>query len=506
MSSEGASIGTPRLPLSADNGSHISIDGVLGLSVAEDGFLTAMPVSQGRFFSSDDAEEALLPQSLAANLKINKDQIGQARVILHGHKLTVVGILDDEKLMAMRDLNDKPIVPIRPMVQQAAFDIGTAETDKAGDRTIDPTANESGIFYVDPGSLLVLPVETTHRLGGKPFSVSVRLPDEAPIWPVMNEILTVTNAKFYISSVIPFAASQDSESKTNAGVYYIGSGYSTSIGGLTRLIIPLIIAGTIILNTMLGSVYERKYEIAVYNAIGLNPTHIGMFFLAEAFVYSVIGSVGGYLIGQVLAIAITKFNLIEGINLNFSSLSVVYVIMFTVAVVLLSTLYPARAATRAAVPSGKRKWSLPEHDGNTMEVVFPFIYQEDLSGAIMAYIDDYFARFTEGSTGDLIAKLLKKHQGRDEQGRPTYNLLYDLALAPFDLGVTQEVTFHAAYDEQVESYRVRMTVNRMSGQDTIWVTTNKPYLERVRSYLINWRNLDPPRHAFYSQQAQRLFT
>jgi hypothetical protein len=55
---------------------------------------------------------------------------------------------------------------------------------------------------------------------------------------------------------------------------------------------------------MLGAVYERKYEIAIYNAIGLDPTHIFLFFLPEAFVYGVIGSVAGYLVGQLLATAL----------------------------------------------------------------------------------------------------------------------------------------------------------------------------------------------------------
>ena len=502
-----ALMGAPPLPLKTDEGAQVGIEGVLGLSMAEDGFLRPMPVLPGgRYFSADDASEALLPASLAGTLGIGKDEIGQAKVNLYGHEFTVVGMLDDEELAAIRNVADKPILPIKAAVSQTVFNRDAAKLEAGEDRTFDPTATETGLFYVDPGTLLVLPIETSRRLGAAPSSISIRLADDEPIWPVMTEILTVTNAKFYISSMAPFSASADSDVKTAGGVYFVGSGYSTSIGGLARLIIPLIIAGTIILNTMLGSVYERKYEIAVYNAVGLNPTHIGMFFLAEAFVYSVIGSVGGYLIGQVLAIAMTKFNLVEGINLNFSSLSVVYVIMFTVAVVLLSTLYPARAATRAAVPSGKRKWSLPEHEGGTMEVVFPFIYQDELAAGVMAYIDEYFSRFTEGSTGDMIARRLHETTGKDEEGRATYTLSYDLALAPFDLGVTQQVDFLAAYNEKVGSYEVRMTVRRLSGQDTIWVTTNKPYLEKMRSYLINWRNLDVARHAFYVQQAKGLFS
>src|SRR5690606_41532664 len=54
-----------------------------------------------------------------------------------------------------------------------------------------------------------------------------------------------------------------------------------------------------------------------------------------------------YLIGQILSVLITRFNLIE-LNLNYSSLSVIVVIFITIVTVLLSALYPAMMAARAA--------------------------------------------------------------------------------------------------------------------------------------------------------------
>jgi hypothetical protein len=352
---------------------------------------------------------------------------------------------------------------------------------------------------------MILPVDTARSFGAEPFSISARLKKDVTLWSVVDRILTVTEAKFFLASDAPFAVGSEGRRTLASGAYYIGSGYRTSIGGLARLIIPLLIAGTIILNTMLGSVYERRAEIAVYNAVGLNPTHIGVFFLAEAFVYSVIGSVGGYLIGQVLSLTLVRFGLVQDLNLNFSSLSVVYVIMFTVTVVLLSTLYPAAVATRAAVPSGKRKWSMPAHDGDSMVVVFPFIYTADLVPGVMAYLGESFAAFTEASVGDMIATPRGRKRDRDGQGRERYEQAYDIALAPYDLGVTQRVQFVAAFDELVQSYRVQMNITRISGQDTNWVTTNKPFLERLRKHLMRWRNLSSERRATYGRQGVALF-
>jgi hypothetical protein len=492
---------TPSFPMltQASNGESAKMLAGLGLQAAERDFLAPMPILPGgRFFSSDDAAEVILPTAAAEALKIGADQVGQASLTFHGQELSVVGIIDEERFRYIKDLNGRALLPV--LLEDKGEGSQSLEArDEA------PGQDDTGITYIDPAQLLILPVGVARNLGAEPFSISVRFNDGAPMWDIMHRVLMVTSAKFFLGSRQAFTSGERGEVKTPAGVYYIGSNYRTSIGGASRLIIPLIIAGTIILNTMLGSVYERRNEIAVYNAVGLNPTHIGLFFLAEAFVYGVIGSVAGYLIGQVLALGLKYFEIVKDINVNFSSLMVVYVIFFTVSLVLLSTLYPAHVATRTAVPSGKRKWSLPRHDGTTMLVPFPFIYQPNVVAGVMFYLQEYFARYTEASLGEQIAQLAEVVSGTDGQGRDTYRLRYHIALAPYDLGVTQRVEFSAAYDDVVQSYRVMMTITRVSGQDSNWVTTNRPFLERMRRHLLQWRNLDPTQHAAYRERAKEFF-
>ncbi len=476
------------------------LDAVLGLMPQENGFLQPMPLLAGRFFSSNAAREVVLPASLAQVLGVTAASVGSAAVSFQGNRYTIVGILDDERFRNILDINGRPLLPIKDLVSQAAG-MQTDETTTVSEEEMD----EAGVFYADTAALLLMPAGTAQSLGATPYSLSIRLKDEKSIWDAVTSMLTATSAKLYIASRETFTVGGEKGKATKPGVYFIGSGYRTSIGGLSMLIIPLLIASTIILNTMLGSVFERKKEIAIYNAVGLNPTHIGLFFLAESFVYSIIGSVGGYLIGQFLSIALNKFGLVSDINLNFSSLSVAYVILFTITIVLLSTLYPASVATKAAVPSGKRKWSMPPNNGTTMEVVFPFIYQTALLPGIMRYLEEYFGQFTEASTGDLIAQLNRKATGQDAQGRPVYTLAYHIALAPYDLGVTQQMTFIATYDDVVQSFRVKMTTVRVSGQDSNWISTNKPFLEKLRKHMLQWRNLDAGQHELYVRKGQESF-
>ena len=494
-------------PFLAEMANHKTarVESVLGLSKLEDGFLGRMPLLEGRYFSSDAADEALIPNSMAEVLGVTRETLGTpaARMHFRDADLTIVGIIDDEAFRRLKDIDGFLLIPQK----EGTTDPQSAPGEGAG--AGGAGKDQSGL-YNDTASLIILPVERSARLGGTPYSISIRFGNDDPgIWQSVLHLLTQTQANFYIASQTAFKAQAEDEQQQpdapksdvqtmSAGVYYIGSGFKTAVGNLASLIIPLLISGTIILNTMLGSVFERKKEIAIYNAIGLNPNHIGMFFLSEAFVYGIIGSVGGYLIGQVMSILLIKLG-ITGIDLNFASLKVIYVILFTIAMVLLSTLYPAMVATRAAVPSGKRKWAFPAHDGNTMTIVFPFIYHPQVVGGVMGYLEEYFARFTEASMGDLIASHGAHGKDKDAKGRDVYWLKYDLALAPFDLGVTQRVTFRAEFNERVQSYGIQLIAERISGQDTNWMTTNKPFLERLRTYLMHWRSLSAQEQAAYAQ-------
>jgi hypothetical protein len=473
---------------------YVTLEAVVGLEMAENGFLGRLPIVKGRYFSAPDANEIILAEEALETLHIDSDQVGSVKVRMKDREMTLVGTVDTERFRMLRDLDpDFSIVPFKTTVEQEQEDV-SALVDLSE-------------VTVNMRSMALLPATTATRLGAKPYSVSVRFPESEGegigLWDEVSRLLVITEAKFYIGSKQPFKAGKDAKRESEAGIYYVGTSYRTSIGGMSKLIIPLIIAGSIILNTMLGTAHERKYEIAVYNAIGLTPTHIFLFFLAEAFVYGVLGAVGGYLIGQIGAIALRSQ--LEEININFSSLMVGYAIIFTIGLVLLSTVYPAIVATRTAVPSGKRRWSLPPHDGKGMQVVFPFIYQPHLAIGVMQYLHEFFSRYTEQSMGDQIVDFKEARTGNDEAGRRVYSLRYAVALAPFDLGVTQEVLFETYYDDVVGSHRARLSVTRMSGQDTNWATTNRPFLEKLRKLLMRWRNMDPTQHNLYSDRGRELF-
>ncbi len=478
------------------SGLSAAVSVLLSLSPEEARFSGVLPFEFGGGFSSPDADEIVLPRSLAAALNLQADDVGRTPVDLLGRLLTVTGVIDDDRYRNLRDLDPRlPLLPGRG--------VGEAETD-------DGSASRDGVLAQDMATLVFLPPALLRRMGGRPYSISVRLDDPGQeldphaLWREADLLLRSTDAMFVMGSVEPFLVGEEARRMTEAGVYQVVGAYRTTIGGMARLIIPLLIAGLILFNTMLSTVYERKAEIAIYNAIGLNPRHIFIFFLAEALVYGVIGAIGGYLIGQILAMIAQTFDLVRGMNVNFSSLMVVWAILFTISLVLLSTLYPAWVATRTAVPSGTSRWGLPPHDGTRMEVDLPFIYDPGLVAGVMAYLHEIFSSCVEGTMSEMLADSRRLETGQAD-GHRFLRAEYGLALAPYDLGVTQSLTVEARFIPSLESYGMRLDIHRESGQDTSWATVNLPMLERLRKALLRWRNMDSARHQEYVNMGKQLF-
>ena len=488
------------LERSGEEPKQAEITALLSGSNREERFAGPLPLEYGRDFSNAHAPEIILPATLAEALDIGEKATGTTQVRLLGRDLTVVGILDDDTYRSMRDLD--PRMPLLPMSV-----LGLEEETEQPDSYSTDTGAE--IFF-DMSTMAFLPSKLLQELGGAPYSVSVRLDDDAVaasdalLWNEADVLLRSTNASFILGAAAPFRVGDESRRTTEAGVYQVTGAYRTTIGGLSRLVVPLLIAGLLLFNTMLGTVYERKSEIAIYNAIGLNPRHIFVFFLAEALVYGVIGAIGGYLIGQILAMSAQSFGLVRGMNVNFSSLMVVWAIVFTVGLVLLSTIYPAWVATRTAVPSGTRRWSLPDHDGNRMKVDLPFIYEPELAIGVMAYLHEILSSCVEGAVSEMLVDV-RSLTTSQEEGRPVLQSAYGVALAPYDLGVTQCLAIEARFNPRLDSYGMSLDIQRESGQDTSWLAVNQPMLERLRKALLRWRNMDPARYQEYTAAGRKLF-
>ncbi len=139
-----------------------------------------------------------------------------------------------------------------------------------------------------------------------------------------------------------------------------------SYSGVPNMVIPMVISVFIVLNTMIGSVYERKREIGIYTSVGLAPSHVSFLFIAEALAFAVISVVLGYLLAQTTARLFAGTSLWTGITVNYSSIAGVAAMVLVILVVLVSVIYPSRVAANIAIPDVNRSWKLPAGHGESV--------------------------------------------------------------------------------------------------------------------------------------------
>ena len=202
---------------------------------------------------------------------------------------------------------------------------------------------------------------------------------------------------------------------------------ATSARGMELIFFPILIASLIVLNTMLGSVFERVKEIHIFSSIGLAPSHIGMLFIAEALVYAILGSVAGYLLGQFTSKILVWTHWLPDLYLNFSSVSAVMTTLIVVAVVLLSTLYPARKAAEVATPAIERTWQVPDPDGDHWIVPLPFAVTGDQASGLNCFLGEWFQAYEEYSIGDFVTQNVESEEFEHENGTRLPDQVHDLA-------------------------------------------------------------------------------
>jgi len=106
--------------------------------------------------------------------------------------------------------------------------------------------------------------------------------------------------------------------------------------------ISLLVGGIGIMNIMLVSVTERTREIGLRKAIGANNQDIMIQFLIEAILMSLLGGIGGIMLGAGISVLITMF---AGWAVRISTFSVVLATSFSFIVGIVFGLWPAKQAS-----------------------------------------------------------------------------------------------------------------------------------------------------------------
>lgn len=110
------------------------------------------------------------------------------------------------------------------------------------------------------------------------------------------------------------------------------------------LVIIIGIGGATIANDMYNNVYERRKEIGTLVALGANSSVVLKVFLKKAFLLGIIGGIGGYILGTI--IAVTLGPLIAGVPVLPIPYLFFVAIGLSVFIALVASYFPAKYATR----------------------------------------------------------------------------------------------------------------------------------------------------------------
>jgi hypothetical protein len=437
-----------------------------------------------------DVPPVLIPEPMAAALNIRPSDVeaGGVKIKLSGKQVRVHGIYDPASLAGLRDLDGRDLLP---------FDIEAMRTVQILGNSVlaednDPRLGADGIV-IAPKAIGVTGANGVNRL----VSVAVCMPE-----------LTYKGAKKEIDQYLE--QSGQATYYGLGGITYRGKrAREKSFAGLLELLIPLVIAAMTVLNTMRGSVYERRDEIFVYNAVGIAPRYIFVMFISEAFVYSVVGSVLGYLLSQGLGKALTALGWTGGLNMTFASLNTIYASLAIMVAVFISTLFPARSAMQMAAPAEDAGWKLPTPEDDRMTFALPFTFGPRDRIAVLAFFHRFFADHGEGSAGRFFADVPALGIDRMPAGAaPTTGYLPELAttiwLKPFDLGVSQELRIAMPTDPETGEFIARITLTRLSGTRESWVRLNEPFVALLRRHFLYWRAVSPAERKTMFDEARGL--
>lgn len=422
----------------------------------------------------------IISDRIAADLGVTSEQVNGStslRVSINGAPFRVAGIFESQKLNDLHDIDGRGLLP--PDI--------TALHDIVKD------ASDNVLFRLEDPRILA---EDVVLMSSKPDTDPVNGKLQKSSCAVILDRLGYREARDVVFRFL------EQTGTTNFfgldGVAYLGSyARSSSLQGLPDMIMPLVIAALTVLNTMKGSVYERRDEIYVYNAVGIAPRYIFFMFFAEAFVYSVVGAVLGYLLAQGTGYVLTLLDLTGGLNMTFAGPSTIIASLAVSAAVFFSTIFPARTAMKIAAPSEDSGWSMPDPEGDEISFTLPFTFTPRERISVIAFFHRFLVDHGEGGSGSFHAGPPRPGIGGGEDLVPM--LKVTIWLKPYDLGVSEEMTISLPFDDETEEYIAQVSILRLSGTRESWTRLNRTLVAELRERFLHWR-------AVPSAQKERFYT
>jgi hypothetical protein len=457
---------TAPLATRRDGTKPVNLKGVLGLEYAELNQRADLAEMLGIKSVAEYNNKVWVTKSVAEMLNVSPGD----EILVGGIPLKVGKLLDANNISVMEDMDGSKIIPVdfdtmKGMAQQQT---GTMTEDRS-----QGLQNQGNWATLPVDSVVIVPVSVAQNMKATLRAITLYTQNTGTAIDIGEELARIMN--------IPISATR------NDGVYFHTLGPIVQANGAKDLFFPILLGGLVIFGTMLGSVADREREIYTFSSLGLAPPHIASLFFAEALVYSVIGGLGGYLIAQMsmkLLTFMANLGLIHALEINYSSTNAVTTLIIVMVTVLISAIYPAMKASRSANPGVLSSWKPPVPEGDVFNIVFPFtVSGYDMTG-IVSFLKEHFDNFTDVGLGVFMAQGTRLVKEEKDLGLDVH-----MALAPFDLGVTQFFEMRSRASEIPNINEIVIRIIRRSGEPKDWKRLNKILLGDLRRQFLIWRSI-----------------
>jgi LysM repeat protein len=441
--------------------------------------------------SLEDRFHIIIPDRVAKELGIEASMLVDEQgnrlpdeqlpeVLMMSSTWRVIGILDADKADRLRDVNAKSLALVDYLRSAITPSTGTGRLE-----------TEDDLLHMNWEDLAVVPVAARGAVDGIWNSLALKFPKDFDFEAFRDELARRMDRAMF--------AYVDGE------VNLMSARKESSVGGLAKVMVPIILCILIVSNTMMGTVDERVGEVQMLGAIGLSPSQISFLLLSESTVFSCIGIIFGTFSGLVFAQLVGFFpDTLGQLSFNFTSLASTFLAMGTGGIVLIATLIPARKAAALAAPSGMEKWELPEPEGEgTIRFELPFTLTRGNAMGMSAFFRRFLINHVDSSSADFITKgaSMANNSSDDREG---LLIRCHMWLAPYDLDVAQDLNLEIEPSDTEGVYGVTILLHRTSGTQDAWIRTNYGFLNLVRKQFLLWRNLDPELRKRYVNEGAAL--
>ena len=418
-----------------------------------------------------------LTEAIGNELGMTDEDIGKTKLIFAGRNFTYAGKVKD-RLATTTMLEGSDILPVDYEASAGESEESLSEQAEATVSLIETPEVQSAQFVTfNVDRVVIISPEAARNLGGQIRSLT--------IYPAADKVAEIRDMAETVAKTTQLPAFVGDQ----GGVYRLIFTSLAKASGWRDLLVPVVLGGLIIFATMLGSVSDREREIYTFSSLGLAPPHVASLFFAEAAMYAVIGGMGGYLLGQVIACLLAWTSSAFGWTvptMNYSSTNAIVTIVIVMGTVLVSTIYPAMKASRSANPGIQRTWQIPRPKGNLYDLVFPFtVSAYDITG-VVSFLREHFENFTDTSLGVFATTACNVFR---QEGNDMLGFRATVALAPFDLGVNQSFALLSQPSDIEGINEVRILIYRLSGSPGDWQRGNRVFIHDLRKQLLIWRSL-----------------